>query len=344
MTENQPRTSFGVAARQVRRYTGPNSVSDLTNVLQVFRHGQGDACQFTSVLKHLARFRPDWVVDTVSLKGKHSAFFGLVRKSYVEGEPLGGPYDLTFDHDWLECRGAWPDSPGTKTVYCIRHVFKLVPQWDLLTYSINVRAQARERAGAYVKSLPPAPFVLLHYERNTLFSNKNLSHDVMRCVCNFLLASGLTPVILDWDHRSPIPDNSTIFCPDVGNPLWMQYGTGDTETLAALIERAALLIGIDSGPQKVAFATTTPTLAVWIRHHPYHYADNTPNAVHLIPENHADYLRGSKELGLEFFRRWYRHVTYSPNNIAGAITELASRLLRPGNRTGPTRPDGPAAV
>jgi ADP-heptose:LPS heptosyltransferase len=267
-------------------------------------------------------------MDAICFEGKQSAFLGLVRESYskADWERIEGKYDVTFIHNWWECYESYADSPGTKTVRCLRETFNLVPERNLLTYSINIRNEAKSIANAYVRTLPDQPFVVLHYEGSSFASEKNLSHAAVAEVCEYLLKTGRTPVILDWEGSSPLPNNRTVFCPDKSNALWKRYGTGDAETIAALIERAALFIGIDSGPQKVAFATETPTIAVWTGNHPYHFADNTSNSIHLIPENHMDYLRGNKQLAMKFFSDNYWSTVYPRKNLAAAIKQVAARV------------------
>src|SRR5262249_20861943 len=96
---------------------------------------------------------------------------------------------------------------------------------------------------------------------------------------------------------------------------------------------AALFIGIDSGPCKIAFAVGCPTVAVWTGHHPLHYADRT-EAVHLLPWNHEGMIRGSKEDGLRFFQKHYQAVAY--RNVAPELgNQIAKKLgLNPMARAG----------
>jgi hypothetical protein len=125
-------------------------------------------------------------------------------------------------------------------------------------------------------------------------------------------------------------------------------GTGDAEGLAALIELATLMIGVDSGPLHVAGATTTPTLGVWLRHHPLHYFGLADNVTHLVPENHAALLRGDRAAGEAFFRAHYRHQTY--RDLDSELRALARAPPGHGRRVGfhaqllgaqPQRPPGP---
>jgi ubiquinone/menaquinone biosynthesis C-methylase UbiE len=95
----------------------------------------------------------------------------------------------------------------------------------------------------------------------------------------------------------------------------MGWGTGDGETLAALCERARLVVAIDSGPLHVAMATATPVVACWVGHHPVHYADLSGNTVHLIPSVHRDLIRGDRAVGLRFFEDHYRYAVYSSLDV-----------------------------
>jgi FkbM family methyltransferase len=118
-------------------------------------------------------------------------------------------------------------------------------------------------------------------------------------------------VILDWDKRSPLPDGRCIHNPHVDVELWDRTGTGDAAVLAALTELSSLLVGVDSGPLHVAGATTTPTIAVWTRHHPLHYFALADHVTHLVPEKHRELLRGDRDVGEAYFREHYRSSTYA---------------------------------
>jgi ADP-heptose:LPS heptosyltransferase len=176
---------------------------------------------------------------------------------------------------------------------------------------IHRGARATELAQCYLEqtcqSTPDGdgryPVVLIHYQGNTSAEYKNLRHELVREVCSGLLDSGAVPVILDWDRRSPLPDEKRIFNPRAGMGLWHGYGTGDAEVLAALIEMSRLMIGVDSGPLHVAAATSTPSIGVWTRHHPLHYIAPADNVTHLVPRNHPSLLRGNRRLGEAYFQK-----------------------------------------
>lgn len=309
-------------------------------VLIEFRHGLGDAVQFTLVLKHLYDAHPEWDIDVAALPGKHTAFHGLCRRALViDRDPIErSRYRQVYSLDWHECRTDEPGTPNTKPVRCLREVFRLSPKPELCRYSINAGPAAREAARTYLSAVCPQgpdgdgrfPVVLVHYQGNTSADRKNLSHELIREVCDVILQQKRVPVILDWDRRSPLPDGARIHCPDVDHPLWRGLGTGDAETLAALIEASSLLIGVDSGPLHVAGATSTPTLAVWTHHHPIHYFDFADNTLHLVPDGHQAHAAGPN--ALRCFEQAYRHQTYRqlsdlPAHVESALTGEKVELI-----------------
>lgn len=296
-------------------------------LLNIFSHGLGDAVQFTSVLKHLKRHNPDTVLHVASTKGKISCFNGLAEKIFLIGQQYDNHYDKVINYRWPENYNCYHDYPSTKTVKCIAEELRLPTVPELLKYTINVSQHSVELVEKYIATLPiNKGYVLIHYQGNTATGSKNISIDVIKKLCEFLIISDYSPVILDWDFRSPLPDGKKIFCPNVHNPLWKGYGTGDAEVIAALINKAKLLIAIDSGILHVGMSTETPTIGVWIRHHPLHFADLANNTVHLIPHDHANYIRGDKKSqALEYFKNSYNSMTYS--NLDGALVNLVNRML-----------------
>jgi FkbM family methyltransferase len=310
------------------------------NILINFRHGLGDAVQLTIVLKHLRKYRPDWNVDIAALVGKHSAYRGLCRKVYVlnrESLPCC-QYQQRFALDWHECHTSYSDSPSTKVERCLREEFKISPDPDLCTYSIQVSGEARNLARSYLEKICAGksefrtpnsavryPVVLIHYEGNTSADMKNIPTDIVRRLCDDIIEDGFVPVILDWDYRTPLADGVRIHCPDQRSELWHGTGTGDAESLAALIELSTLVVGVDSGPLHVAGATTTPTLGVWTRHHPLHYCAPGDNVTHLVSRSHADLIRGDRAVGEAFFETHYQSLLYDDLEI-GLRAAVRSRL------------------
>lgn len=250
--------------------------------------GFGDACQFTSVIKHIKANVPNVQIDIVCGYGKHSCFHGLVDNVFTS-QVGSSSYDQVFNHVWSENYNSYVDYPATKTVKCIAETLKLITYEDLLTYTINIGQEAKNKVKQYLSSLPSKKgYVTIHYEGNTATGDKNISHDKIKLLCGFLIKNNYIPIILDWDNRSHLPDQSTIFCPNTKDSLWGGNGTGDAEIIAALIDQCVLFIGVDSGPLHVAMSTKTPTIGLWTKHHPIHYADFSNNTIHLIPKNHTN--------------------------------------------------------
>jgi FkbM family methyltransferase len=318
--------------------TPPQSLAGCTptmNVLIIFRHGLGDAIQLTIILKHIQKYRPDWQVDVAALVGKHSAFRGLCRKVYVlDREPTPCcQYSQRFNLDWHECHTAYADSPGTKAERCLREEFGIVPDPALCTYSIHRSDAAMELARKYLEQTCKVacredaryPVVLIHYEGNTSADMKNVPADIIRRLCEDIVTEGYVPVILDWDYRTPLADGARILCPDQRAELWHATGTGDAESLAALIELSALMVGVDSGPLHVAGATTTPTLGVWTRHHPLNYMSLADNVTHLVHRDHAGLIRGDRAVGEAYFKAHYNFQIYDDLEV-GLRAAVRSRL------------------
>ena len=192
---------------------------------------------------------------------------------------------------------------------------------------------AKEKAAGYLESVCAGrekrdncyPVLLLHYEGNTSQGSKNLSHDAAFGICQAAIAEGLVPIILDWDRRSPLPDEVvSIFHTPVGDgDIWGEFGSGDAEVLAALIEQSTVMIGVDSGPLHVAGATTTPTIGVWTGHFPGQFFDLADNVEHLVPHNWKDLGLAKSKEAAEFFEQNYRFDTYD-DVVSGVVAKISS--------------------
>ena len=147
------------------------------NVLIKFRHGLGDAVQLTCVLEHLKHYHPDWNVDVAALLGKHSAFRGLCRRTYIldRDQIPNSRYERVFAPDWHECEACYRDWPSTKAERCLLEVFGLRPFSGYCRYAIHPEERSVRLARQYLKSIVPQgpsadgrfPIVLIHYEGNT---------------------------------------------------------------------------------------------------------------------------------------------------------------------------------
>jgi hypothetical protein len=288
-------------------------------ILIEFTHGLGDAVQLTSVLDHLRHYHPDWHIDVAALVGKHSAFTGLADRVFVLGREHVEKqvYERVISLDWWEADQTYAGNPSTKAEKCLLEVFGLQPRVELCRYRVPIVPSARQAARRYLSQIARKTddgrrfrAVAIHYQGNTAQGQKDLDHQTARNICEQVTAAGYVPIVLDWDNRSPLPGDGRIFCPDARHWLWGAMGTGDAATLAALIDQVSLYVGIDSGPQKVAAATDTPTVALWVGHHPIHYHALAENVLHLVPKRHASLIRGDRALGEQTFCELYRHRAY----------------------------------
>lgn len=294
-----------------------------------FPHGFGDAVQLTTVLLHLQRLHNDWHVDVACKRGCGSLFRSLCRRACGLHELSGGGYAIDRTLPFPEPAECLPNCPSTKAEWTLKTVFGIEPIEALCRYEIRPAPDDFRRAAAWLRSIAepidgpahsdaregrcPTRFntVLIHYQGNSARGNKNLDEQTVRRLPDVIRRRGFVPVVLDWERpfRSKLIDGQTVFCPDVGDPIWQGLRTGDGATLAALIAQSSYLIGIDSGPLHVAGATDTPTLAIWRRHHPLHYFALADNVLHLVPRDHERLLRGShRDDGLAYFHRRYRHL------------------------------------
>lgn len=281
-----------------------------------FRHGLGDAVQLTAVLLHLERLRPDWKFDVVSGIGKHSAYGHLANHSHIDSvDPA--KYDRVWDTPWNECHHHIGYCQHTKVALCLMEEFAIVPQRDLSTYQIPSVPEAVTAARRYLTTVCQGriangtfPAVIIHAHGNTSQAKKNMADGQVIALCEWAKSVDLVPIILDWDRRTMLYDQQTVFCPDVTHEMWGGTGTGDAAIIAALIQHASLCVAIDSGPQKIAGATTTPTLAVWLGHHPVQFYDFADNVTHFVPTNHHQNALIRDRRVRWYFEEWYVHLTY----------------------------------
>ena len=110
--------------------------------------GLGDVVQHSIVLKHLAKYRPNWQVSVKAPRGAHSALVGLCHHVFHYEEPEQDPldYDKVLDLHIFENYVRFPDRPSNKVAYCLRQTFNLDYDHDLARYEVAVSEDARRRA------------------------------------------------------------------------------------------------------------------------------------------------------------------------------------------------------
>lgn len=297
-------------------------------VLFRMRHGLGDNAQFTIVLRHIKHYFPNWQLDMEVGAGKESYFQVQTRNLFRRKKDLydSRRYDNILDVIWPVPKACKSEVPSTKPTRFIEDVLKVKPIEHLFEgYEIDITKKEDKLAEEYVASLPDRPFVLIHYLAKTLKHSKSLSHAEAKFICNCIKAAGCVPVILDWKNESKLPDGKTIFNPGVDNPLWQGQKLSSAGTIAALIGKAKLYVGIDSGPLHVAGATKTPSIGVWHGHHPINFFDLCDNVTHLVPRNVCKIKGSGSEVGKEYFQRKYNHAYY--DDLKYTLADLITSKL-----------------
>src|SRR5262249_29902419 len=139
-----------------------------------------------------------------------------------EPSPDHAFFDQVFKLGWYENYNRYADCPNTKVTICLREVFGIQPDPQLLKYHLHISQGARDVTARYLehigcRRLPTGRYnaVVLHYQGNTSTDKKTLPHEYGVAACEATIAAGFVPVVLDWDRRSPLPDERRIFCPGI---------------------------------------------------------------------------------------------------------------------------------
>lgn len=107
------------------------------------------------------------------------------------------------------------------------------------------------------------PLILLHTHGTNWPESKTIPDATVSELYDRLLSNMPGTVIcLDWNNRVPVLRDGRM------RHMLHHYGHMTVEELAALYRRAALLIGIDSGPYHLAHFTDLPALGVFHHHYP----------------------------------------------------------------------------
>lgn len=288
-------------------------------------YGLGDNVQFTSVIRHLRKYRPNWIIDFVS--DKPHAATGLVRNAVGYNDPLPSTnYDREIDVHLLDTFMAFPNKPNTRVTSCLHERFGM--EWDAECgqYEINIAEKTMLAASNFLGMMTAKkfsvmnrmmvkggfPIVGIQYEGDSSQDKKNLTKHQAAEICDCVLSHDRIPLLLDWRNKSELPDGKYIHT--TGRLSVSDEWGRDAQMNAAIISQCEAFVGIDSGPGKCASATETPTLICWTGHHPALFHDPAPNTTHLVPANHRemDLLRGNAAVA-DWFEANYFWWTYRDN-------------------------------
>lgn len=301
-------------------------------------YGLGDAVQMSAVLQHVAKYRSDWSFDFQAEEGKHQVGRGIAAHTFTYGEPYPPSrqvsgircYDsavrlLLFD-TWF----GWSDRPNTRVTSVLRDRL-LIEDWDpeCGRYHVQVSKQVMDMSkilvnpsrGSGKSSTGGAKVVAVHYQGRSDAANKDLSHDQAAGVCRKIESLGCTPLLVDWEDLSPLPDECGVRT--VGRISPSREWGADAEVNCALISQCAAFVGVDSGPAHCAGATSTPSLVVWTGHHPAPFYDPAPNVTHMVPQGFHDMVPvcGDPDV-VKWFDAHYRVRTY----LRDLVSEISGWL------------------
>jgi hypothetical protein len=126
------------------------------------------------------------------------------------------------------------------------------------------------------------PLVCLHTMGNTSTESKNLGEEeTLRLYRGLLDRTDATLLLLDWDNRVPRLASHRV-------RHLSHLGRIDLLTLYCVLQRAALLIGIDSGPLHFARLTACPAIGLWMHHFPSHFALPRRDTLHVVSQDWRD--------------------------------------------------------
>lgn len=314
----------------------PAEAIDLKPVLKSVRvliktcsgFGMGDILQSSVILKHIARYRPNWLVDMLVPRGTGGGLKHLCNAVH-ESDPDMSGYDSIFEWHLAESYPNAFDRPLTKHAYALQHTF-LIPEYDqdLANVECLVSPQAIHRARRWCRlSFPSAngdnwPIVLVHYQGGSSGHRKDLQDWQALEICDVVKQAGRIPVLLDWSKKCP-------FLASVIRPSDDLWGGSDAEVIGGLVMCAEAYVGIDSGPAKIASTTETPTLICWTKNHPLRYHDPADNTTHLVPRewSQSEPISGDERL-IDFFKANYRFQEYkSEHEIVSQVAIWLAKTL-----------------
>jgi hypothetical protein len=303
---------------------------DARRLLLVFPHGFGDHVQLTTVLLHLKRHRPGWIVDVVCRPGAASLYRGLCRRALPWSLPRDEPYDQTVTLPWFEPRETYPDSPSTKAEKCLREVFGIQPDEELCRYEIQPTLGDFDAARAYLRRVCSGdsdgrfPVVLLHYQGRSGERVKSITPAVAQAIVDRVRVRGLVPICLDWDAKCPLVAAGQVENCGGDRQLWPD-GHGDGGRMAALASLSRFNIGIDSGPGHVFAAVPTPAVIFSWLLHPVNYFGLAEHVLFLVPQGHGRFIKGDRATGERYFVDHYPHRVYQ--DMAADVPEFVEQAL-----------------
>lgn len=240
----------------------------------------------SAVLRHVTKYRPEWVVDFQAEEGRQTVGNGIVRTTFKFGDTYPAPhYDAEVEICLYDTWANFHDRPNTRVSSCLHERFGLAWDAECGRYQINVSEDARKAVmWAWSTFIPRIDArnraVAIHYKGDSSPHKKDLSDSQVDAVCDHIHSLNRIPLLMDWRNVSPLGRPGI---GSTGNASFSRVWGRDAQMNCAVIQQCEAFVGIDSGPSKCASATDTPTLVTWTGHHPAPFHDPAPNTTHLVP-------------------------------------------------------------
>lgn len=296
-------------------------------------YGLGDAVQVSAVLRHVAKYRPNWTVDYQAEEGFHCVGRGIVANTFAYGQPYQKSYDAEVQILLFDTWANWGDRPNTRVSSCLHERFGLPWDAECGRYVVNVSQQATEAAREMLRGRwqfsnrwgkEKPRWVAVHYKGDSSPDKKNLSDEQADRICNHIIDLGYVPLVLDWRGTSVMSTRGDICT--TGRLHHSRAWGRDAEMNCAVIRECHAFVGIDSGPSKCASSTDTPALVTWTGHHPAPFHDPAPNTTHLVPVGYHGLEPVCDDRGvIDWFEKNYnvRHYSRDPvGEIAAWLREV----------------------
>ena len=231
-----------------------------------FDHGLGDCVYFAHQLPLYLRrgfnievaCRPDkdllFHAASVPIAADRQ---GCVPVPWLEGEHPTA--DLRFDNYWR-----WSKMARNLSCQPMPDIGNPSRLWqEYCEVTLNVRpflpARALDTVGRYIDRLGE-PLIVLHAQGTTDRQRKDIPGPILREIVKQLMAqTDALILLLDWYSAIPPWPHWRV------RHVQHEFGTLDTAQLLLVLDRANLVVGIDSGPLHAARYTNTPAIGVWLR-------------------------------------------------------------------------------
>lgn len=284
-------------------------------------YGLGDAVQMSAVLRHVAKYRPNWTVDYQAEEGRHQVGRGIVANTFAYGAMYPTKH---YDAEVLICLydtwANWHNRPNTRVSSCLHEHFGM--EWDRECgrYQVNVPRDTCylvQEAMSYMTATRPklnTRAVAVHYAGDSDRARKNLTDEQASAVCDHIIKLGRVPLLVDWRNESLL-SNRTNVC-TTGKCSYSREWGRDAGINTVVIGLCEAFVGIDSGPSKCASATDTPALVTWTGHHPAPFHDPAPNTTHLVPRDYHGLQPVCNDRGvIEWFEANYNVCQYDHDPV-----------------------------